>query len=306
MKDKQITLETIYAINNKEEKFFRDLGIEENSEYIFFIEPMLKKDRKGLPSGAIDGIRNEIAELKNENKNSKVLSLVQFNKGTLRSLEIVENAMKCSKFEGSDGICIYETNPKQSSDQFNQEMRKFIDFSKDFEKYLVLEIDGNEVREKLLFALNNGIKNIIFIAGAYGDIDLWIDVSEKIRKENAKSFMVFLKRMHPTTKKAYINQAIEVGIDVIVHGAFQGRKPKKRVNYYYDRIDGYYKDKSFLPKTSIIFSDKELNELSKHFTNNTIEEYPLSRICCVREAKLFCKENRRKITLHTWNKGLFP
>jgi len=292
-------IETYHAINHKELEFYKQLGLDVDSDFIFFTEPLLKRDRKGLPEGAVDSIQDEVGEIKSENKDSKVLAFVQFPKGSKRELDNVERAMRCSMFDGSDGVLIYETYPKQTSEDFSEELEGFLEASGEAEKYLVLEIDAPYVKEKLAIGLNKGLRNIILIAGAYKDNDLWIDLLEKIRKENAKSFVVFLKRLNARTKEAYMTRAVTYGADVIVHGAFMGRKPKKRVNYYFDKSDGFYKEKSALPQTSVLFTNKELKKLSEEFQNNTIEEYPLSRVCSVEEGRLFCAENKRKITLET-------
>jgi len=298
---KEITIETIHAINDKELGFLRNLGLDEKFEYIFFIEPMRKKNRQELPEGAIEGIQDEISQIKSENKQSKVISFVQFIKGSKRTLDKVERAMRCSMFDGSDGVCIYETFPKQSYEDFSEELDGFLEVSGDAEKYLVLEIDGNQVREKLLIAFSKGLKNIIFVAGAYKDNDLWIDLIEKIRKENGKSFVVFLKRMHSFTKEAYIVKAITIGSNVIVHGSFTGRNSEEKKNYYLDRSDGKYKLKTFLPETSVLYTNENLKKLSKSFNNNSDEETALSRVCSLIEGKSLCMEKRRKITLNTEN-----
>lgn len=296
---KEILVETSHAINHKEKEFFEGLGLEISSDYLFFVEPMLKKDRKILTEGAVEGIQEEVAEIKNNNKESKVITFVQFIKGSKRNIEQIEMAMRCNMFDGSDGVCIYETYPKQSEKDFSEEIDGFIEVTGDLDKYLVIEIDGNEALEKLVSALGKGLRKIVLVAGAYKNNILWIQMLEKIRKANAKSFIVFLKRMNPHTKEAYIPRGVKFSADVLVHGFFHGRKPKKRVNYYFDKSDGFYKDKSALPLTAVIFSDKKLNKLSKQFKENSIEEYPLSRVCSIEEGRLYCKEHIRKLVLDT-------
>jgi hypothetical protein len=291
-------IETDHAINQVELKFLRDLGLDVDSEYIFHAEQLRKRDRQDLSDGAIESIQNDVAQIKSENKSSKVISLIQFPKGIKKTFERVEKAMRCSMFNGTDGICIYETYSKQSSIDFSEELDDLLRISGEGNKYLVLEMDGEDVRQKLASALKRGLKNFIFIAGAYKDNDLWIDLIEKIRKEKGKSFVVFLKRMHIITKKAYITQAVTIGANLVVHGMFVGRKTKNRKNYYMD-TDGFYKEKSALSNNAVVNRDQNLKRISEGFAENSEEGYPISRVCSLKEGKLYCKAMRRKISSDT-------
>lgn len=290
-------LETELAYNKQEVDISNNLGIADiPSSHIFVIESCRKKERRNLTVDVAEMVQKDIAETMAKYSEKTILGLVQFKKGITKTHEQIENAMKCNLFNGSDGVCLYETNPQQMMTDLKIELPSFLKIADDFDKYFVIEMDGNEVLEKVNFILSLGIKNFILIAGNYKDEQLWQQVIKSVLSEKGKSIVLLPKRMHPITKKSYIDMMIEYGASIVVHGmAFGGGKSENVL--FLDSSDITYKVKSALPNTNLLFSDEALSNLADAYEGNRKKEYAISRVCSLKEGILFCKTNRRKIVI---------
>jgi len=171
---KKLIITTKIAMSNKELDCLEGFNINHSSEMpIFFSEPIKKRGRTGLSEDVIKEVRDKVKLLKAKYPTKKIIQFFQFTKNGIKSLEEIELATRCNIFEESDGVCFYETNPEQSPEEFSKKAGILLEVSGNAEKYFVLEMSSNEVREKLAIILEKGIKNIILMSGEYQDKELW-------------------------------------------------------------------------------------------------------------------------------------
>jgi len=299
MKQKLI-ITTKIAMSNKELNCLDSFNINHSLETpVFFSEPIKTKGRIGLDEDVIKEVRDKVKLLKAKHPTKKIIQFFQFTKNGVKSLEEIELATRCNIFEGSDGVCLYETNPEQSPDDFSKQVDILLEVSGDAEKYFVLEMSSIDVGEKLDIILGKGIKNIILMSGEYQNKDLWIDLTMKIRKEQGTSIVVCRQRMHKTTKLSYMKYAIDVGSDFVVHGYLSGRenKNKTRINLFLDYKDMTYKPKKDLSTNSFLLEDENVVTISNVLTENSEREYELSRVCAIVDGQSFCNSHKRTIIL---------
>ncbi len=299
----EVILETDIGINQKELAYSENLGMDISQSRIFVIEPLRKKDRQKLTESNLKVIQAEIKNIKKKYPTKKVTFLVQFKKNMKKTIEQIDLAMRCGMFDGSDGVCLYETSPEQNIKNFSEELSEFLKVIGDIEKNMVLEIESNVVREKLLIALKKGIKNFILISGAYNDLSLWAQLVMKIIREKGTAIVVLTKRIHPTTKKAYMDKAVSVGASIVVHGMEFGGGKKKKVKpkeiLFFDGRDAVYKNKDKLPSNSIISTNKKIKELIEDKSIKRQKKYEISRVCALGDGKTFCRANIRKVIFET-------
>lgn len=293
----EITLETEVCYNNQEDNLAEKIGLSEVSgSHFFVIENCRKKERRNLNNDLSERIQEEVAIKKNKYPNKVVLNVIQFKKGLTKTEEQIESAIKCNLFDGSDGVCLYEQNPLAGVDELSRKLPELINKSDGNEIYFVIEIDGEEVLEKINLLLETGIRNFILIAGKYSDSNLWRQVIvSSILRENGKAIVLLPARMNTKSKKSFIEHATNYGATIVVHGLpFGGGGSETK---FLDKSDMIYKNKSALPETHSIKTDSFFRNLAETFVANSRKEYEFSKICSLAEAKLFCESNRRQITI---------
>ncbi len=289
-------VETKISMSSIELPHFENLSEEVDFEYIFCPEALVKKDRRDFSEESIELIQNDWVEIKNKYPNSKVIGVIQFpRKLKVRDIEKVERALRCCIYDGSNGVCLCESDLTQSEIGFSEEIEAFLEVVGDSEKFLVLDMETNEPRKKLEIALLKGILNIILVAGAYRDNGLWEDLIMNIRASEGKSFVMLPRNMNTWTKKSYIEIAQIFGADFVFQGFMYGGGKGKKKNYFLDKSDMTFKEKSELPSTALVFSDEHFKNFERQFQVGSDEETSLSRVCSFKEAELYCRENRRTI-----------
>lgn len=296
----EITFETEVCKNKDEQDFEDDFGIEGYECSHFFVpENCRKESRKHLTDDVINEIKNDFVEAKASNSEKIVIGFFQTKKDTPKTMGVIKKRMSCGIFEGSDGVCMYETNIKQEPETFNVELPKLIKFAKDFEKYMVFEIESIKLREKLEIALNSGIRNFILIAGKYEDNDLWTDFVDRVRAEKGKVIIILSARMHRTTKKAYMQQAIDSGANIVCHGKFSGGgdEKKERINLYLDNNDMTFKKKEDVPDTNTIIGNPLFSNLMDANESDKDKEYHISRLSALPEGSIYANTHKRTIIL---------
>lgn len=298
MENKEIQLQTEIGINHSEVSYAEGIDVPIESSNIFLIEGFRKKERRNINENIIDSFQENLKDLKKGYPEKTILGILQFKKGITKTKEQITNAIKCTLFDGSDGVCIYETNPHQDFESLNQEVNEYLNMARDKQKYFVLEMDGEDLLEKINLLLHKNISNFVLIAGAYNDEDLWRQSIESILKKKGKSIVVFPKRMHPTTKKSYMEKAITYGANVVVHGAlFGGSSEQEKKNLFLDSNDMIYKEIEMLPKTNMVFSNEALVNFLGQYGKIHDWEYRASRISSLMEGTIFCEANKRTIIL---------
>jgi len=298
-KNMELTLETEVCYNSQEDDFAEKLGIAQvNGSHLFVVENCRRKERKNLTDELAETIQGEVAVKKNKYPNKIVLNIIQFKKGLTKTDEQINSAIKCNLFEGSDGVCLYEHNPLAGVEELGNKLPFLIEKAEGYEMYFVIEIDGEEVLEKINLLLETGIRKFILIAGDYHNDNLWRQIIvSSILREGGKAIVLLPARMNTKTKKSFIEHAQNYGATIVFHGMpFGGGESKTS---FLDKTDMLYKNKNLLPithsiKTNIVFSD-----LADTFKANSRGEYEFSKVCSLAEAELFCKSNRRKITIET-------
>jgi len=291
-------IETQIAMSGVELPHFENLSEETNPEYIFLPEPLAKKDRKDFSEDCIEIIQEDWMNVKGNYSDSNVIGIIQFpRKRRVRDIDKIERAVRCSLYDGSDGVCLYESDLNQDEVKFSEEVEGFLLVVGDTEKYLILDMETKEPRKKLEIALLKGIKNIILFAGAYRDAGLWEDLIMNIRASEGKSFIMLPRNMNTWTKKSYIEIAQIFGADFVFQGFMYGGGKGKKKNYFLDKSDMTFKKKSELPATALVFSDEHFRNFERQFQESSDEETSLSRVCSFKEAELYCRENRRTIIL---------
>jgi hypothetical protein len=294
-----IILETEVCYNNKEDDIAQELGISEVSgSHLFVIENCRKKERKNLTDELAETIQEEVAVKKSKYPEKIVLNIIQFKKGITKTDEQIESAIKCNLFEGSDGVCLYENNPLASVEELGNKLPALIEKSEGYEIYFVIEMDGEEVLEKITLLLETGIRNFILVAGSYSNDNLWRQVIvSSILREEGKAIVLLPARMNTKTKKSFINHAMNYGATIVVHGIpFGGGSSETK---FLDRTDMLYKIKDLLPETHSIKTNIVFSDLANTFLTNSRGEREFSKICSLTEARLFCEANRRQITIDT-------
>lgn len=238
-------------------------------------------------------------EAKASNLDKIVIGFFQTKKDTQKTMDIIKKQMSCGMFEDSDGVCMYETNIQQKPRKFGKELFKLIEFTGDFEKYMVFEIESVKLKEKLKIALDSGIRNFILIAGKYKDNDLWIDFVDMVRAEEGKVIIILPTRMHSTTKKAYMQQAIDSGANIVCHGKFTGGgdAKKERINLYLDNKDMTFKKKEDLPNTNTVKDNPLFGNLMDANEDNKDKEYHISRLSALPEGSIYADTHKRTIIL---------
>jgi len=294
----EIILETELCFNKQEVDFANGLGITEiPSSHLFVIENCRKKERRNLNEDFVELVQEDIGKLKSKYPKKKVLGLVQFKKGMTKTNNQIEIAMKCSIFNGSDGACLYEKNPLQNFEELKTDLPNLLRITKNHERYFVIEMDGEDVLEKVNLVLQNKVKNFILIAGDYNNDTLWRQVIiSTILANSGKAIVVLPARMNTRTGKSFIEKVETYGATIVVHGMpFGGGKPKEVK--YLDRTDMFYKGSSSLPITHSLKTDSEFRSLFSTYKGVKQSEYELSRICSLVEGRLFCEANRRTIVV---------
>jgi hypothetical protein len=295
----EIELETEICYNNKEDDIAEGLGILEISgSHLFVIENCRKKERKNLTNELAETIQGEVIIKKNKYPDKIVISVIQFKKGITKTDEQIESAIKCNLFEGSDGVCLYENNPLAGVGELENKLPELIDKAEGYEIYFVIEMDGEEVLDKINLLLETGIRNFILIAGNYSNDNLWRQVIvSSILREKGKAIVLLPARMNTKTKKSFITHATNYGATIVVHGIpFGGGESETK---FLDKIDMLYKNKNSLPETHSIRTNIIFSDLADTFIANSRREYEFSKICSLAEAKLFCEVNRRQIIIDT-------
>ncbi len=296
----EVIFDTEVCKNKDEQDFEDDFGIEGYECSHFFVpENCRKESRKHLTDDTINEIKNDFVYAKASNSDKIVIGFFQTKKNTPKTIDVVKKQMSCGIFEGSDGVCIYETNIQQEPESFNEELFGLIEFTENFEKYMVFEIESIRIKEKLGIAINNGIRNFILIAGRYQDNDLWTDFVDIVRAEKGKVGIILPVRMHKTTKKAYMQQAIDSGANIVCHGKFSGGGDgkKERINLYLDNTDMTFKKKENLPNTNTIKSNNLFSNLIDTNENNIKKEYHISRLSALPEGSMYANTHKRTIIL---------
>ncbi|MFH1840271.1 MAG: hypothetical protein ABH849_03920 [Nanoarchaeota archaeon] len=277
---------TKVVFNNLEEGFKDDFNVEyeKESDYIFFVENCRKKERKNIDKDLIPLIKKDINFWKNKRPKTKVIHFLQFKKGLAKTKEQLDILTKGQVIENPDGICFYEEFPGQNKDKFDDQLNEFVEFKPEIEKYIVLEIESEDIVEKVVLALSKGSKKFILIGGDYKNLDLWTTLTSSIREVNGETIMLLPARMHNRNKESYIKKAIEFGIDYVVHGSpfGGGNKDKERVILFLDKKDLTYK------KIEKI-DDLELKKMIKDTCSSKQDQYKLSRILAVDVANVFSK-----------------
>jgi hypothetical protein len=295
----EITLETEVCYNHQEDDLAEKIGISEVSgSHFFVIENCRRKERRNLNDELAERIQEEVAVKKSKYPNKIVLNIIQFKKGLTKTDEQIQSAIKCNLFEGSDGVCLYEHNPLADVKELSKKLPEMIDKSEGNEIYFVLEMDGEDVLEKVNLLLETGIRNFILIAGNYSDENLWRQVIvSSIIRENGKAIVLLPARMNTKSKKSFIEHATIYGATIVVHGLpFGGGSSETK---FLDKSDMIYKNKNSLPETHSIKTNPVFSSLADTFVANSRNEYEFSKVCSLTEAKLFCEANRRQITIDT-------
>jgi len=296
---KEITFETEICKNRDEDSFEDEFGIASyDCSHLFAVEGCKKNSRKVLDEDAISEIKQEFIDFKNKYQDKVVIGIFQTKKGIVKSWEQVVNQTKCNMFDGSDGVCIYETSPQQSSMSFSSELNSMLDLTEEFSRYMVFEMESENLREKTEISLSAGIRNFVLIAGNYADNDLWIDLVDRIRAEEGKVAIVLPARMHRVTKKSYMEQAISSGANFVCHGVFSGgsSSSKERVHRFLDCIDMVYKEINLLPSENVLMSDSQFSGLISTERNDT-KKYHLGRVSALREGSVYSESHKRTIVL---------
>jgi len=279
--------EVVY--NNQEAGFKEDFNIkyEKEPKYIFFVENCRKKERKNLDKDIVDGVKEEIKFWKNKYSSSKILHIFQFKKGLLKTKEQIEITKKCQDVENADGICFYEEFKDQEKLNFKNQLLDFLKFKPEIEKYIVLEIESEDIAEKIVFALSKGLKKFIFVGGEYNNNDLWITLTSAIKESQGETIMLLPARLHKTTKESYIKKALLFKVNYVVHGMPYGGpiKNKERIIRFLDKKDLIYKEIDEI-------QDKELREIIREKCSNKQEQYELSRVLAIDVANTFSKTYR--------------
>ena len=285
-KNEKMNNKTRIMFNNLEAGFKDDFNIEyeKEPEYIFFIENCRRKERKNLDKDLIRTVKKDINFWKAKYTKSKIIHLFQFKKGLLKTKEQIKITMDCQAVENSDGICFYEESIAQDSNEFKKQILEFLKFKPEIVKYAVLEIEAEDLAEKLATALNNGLNNFILIGGDYENNDLWITITSSIREAGGKSIMLLPARMHKTTKESYIKKALLFRFDYVVHGMPYGGQGKKkdRTILFLDKTDLIYRELKEI-------KDDELKKLVAEKCSGKQEQYELSRVLAVDVADTFAE-----------------
>ena len=298
MTNQKIQLQTEIGMNHSEVSYAEGINMPVESSNLFLIEGFRRKDRKNLNENMIESIQEELRNLKTGYPDKTILGVLQFKKGITKTKEQITNAIKCTLFDESDGVCIYETNPNQEIESFSQEVDEYLDMVKERQKYFVLEMNGEDLLEKINLVLSKGTNKFVLIAGDYKNEDLWRQSIESISAKKGKVIVVFPKRMHPTTKEAYMKKVIVYGANIVVHGAlFGGNSEKENPNLFLDSTDMIYKEKGMLPKTNTIFSNETIVNFLAQYEKISDWEYKASRIVSLIEGTIFCDANKRTIIL---------
>lgn len=289
----QYTYESKIGINDAEVAYAEEHELDFAADTILIIEACRKKERKVLTNLHIPEVQIEIKNMKAKYPNKRVIWIEQFKKSMKKTTGQIEVAIKCSTFNGSEVACLYESDPQQSLDSLILELPKMIELSNGYERFFVIEIESEQIREKVHTLIESGIKNFIFMSGAYNDSDLWYDILTKVRISGGEAIAVILKRMHSTTKKSYMERAIVNGATLVIHGALYGggKKKENRVNLFLDSNDLVYKNVADLPKNSSIYSinfNKKLIEVE----NNLDSQYQISRLAALKEGQTFCDTHK--------------
>lgn len=276
-------LVTNVVLNNLEMSYAEDLNSPDSfrpkPKYIFFVENFRRKDRKQLSSKIIPEVQKEIKYWLNKHQETEVVHIFQFKKNTKKTDNEIESAIKCQVVEGAKVICLYEHNPKQDYKMYGLSLTDLIKLAGNIKKFMVFEIEANDIVEKIQIALKNEIKSFIFIGGDYDNEDLWINkVVNKIHKEDGKVGILFPARMHKITKKSYLRKGIEYGADFVFHGKRGGGKINKVL--FLDVNDLIYKDINEIADDSL---QKEVKILTKE------KIYKLSRIYAINNGNIFAK-----------------
>lgn len=293
-----LILETEVCHNSWEVGRSEFLGINEiPGSHIFVVENCRKKERRNLDERFVELMKDDIGKLKNKYPDKKILGVIQFKKGMPKTIEQIENAVKCGIFDNSDGACIYDKNPQQSLEEFKDDLPSLLKLTEGVERYCVLEMDGADVLEKVNLALENEIRNFILIAGDYNNETLWRQVIVSSILSNRGTATVLLPvRMNTTTGKSFIEKAQIYGATIVVHGMPFGGGKAGDVKYL-DQSDMIYKIASTLPTSHLLRTNSLFSDLFDTYEGVKIKEYELSRICSLYEARLFCEANRRQIVV---------
>ena len=267
--------------NHQEIEFLDNLNMKCKNypDYILFVENCRRKERKNLDTDMVSKVKDEINFIKDKHKKSKVLHIFQFKKGLTKTKKQIEITRKCQEIDNNDGICFYEEFSGQTIESFTKQIKDFLDFTENQDKYIVLEIESDDLVKKVTSAISKGFKNFIFTSGDYSNFDLWTTLTSTIRESGGKSFILLLARMHKTTKESYIKKAIEYGFDYVFHGVpfGGGDKSKDRIIRFLDESDLIYKEIDKL--------DEETKELFKKCLNKQ-QQYELSRVLAISKPEL--------------------
>jgi len=297
MKKEKVVKERTEILFNHQEAGFKDdfnIKYEKEPEYIIFVENCRRKERKNLDSELIDGIKEEINFWKDKYSSSKILHVFQFKKGLLKTKEQIEITKKCQDVENADGICFYEESKDQEISDFKKQLLNFLEFKLTIEKYIVLEIESEDIAEKITFALSKGLRKFILIGGEYGNNDLWITLTSSIKEIGGETIMLLPARMHRITKESYIKKALLFGVDYAIHGMPYGGlgKKKDRIILFLDKKDLTYKELNKI-------KDKELKEMISEKGSSKQKQYELSRVLAIGVANAFAQTYRPKEIIKT-------
>ena len=294
----EILLETELCYNKQEVDFANGLGITEiPSSHLFVIENCRKKERRNLTEDFVELVQGDIVGLKNQYPEKKVLGLVQFKKGMTKTDTQIEMAIKCSIFDGSDGACLYEKNPLQNVESLKADLPNLLKITKGHERNFVIEMDGEDVLEKVNLVLHNKVKNFILVAGDHNNETLWRQVIvSSILANNGKAIVLLPARMNTRTGKSFIEKVETYGATIVIHGMpFGGGKTTEAK--FLDKTDMFYKRASLLPVTHSLKTDSTFSDLFDTHQGIKQKQYELSRVCSLTEGRLFCEANRRTIVV---------
>lgn len=272
--------------NNLEMSYSEDVAEvgELNPTQIYIIENFLRKNRRTLNEKAIQEIRIEIAFWKKKYPLARIKHFFQFSKGTTKT----DNQLTATQDAQNEveNICIYEKNPSQSPEKYAEQL---LTLKSNRPYTTVLEAESEEIATKIGTAFGKGIKDFIIVGGKYGDFIYWRQkITNPIYVLGGSITVILPKRMHPTTKKSYIEFMIDVGVDFVVHGSIPSwvDERKKPQLLFLDENDMIYKSFENL-------SDKQIEDRISNCPED--KKYKLSRHLAVQKANVFAETHTPKI-----------
>lgn len=225
-----------------------------------------------LNEDSIQSLRNETDGFVDQFPDSDIIPLFQLNKG-MDKTEYIEVIIQSQLTSKCQNVSLQEINREQDLLSFNEQIRDFKKISKEKTIYLHLEIESDGIKNKILSALDKGIKNFIIRAGMYHDLKLWRFVIKSIQAEDGKIFVSLLRR-YDGTKKSYIEHFLKLGADYVFHEAFPPFGGNKTLH-----LDEQFNYVEMDIGTALAFySERNRQHFEEEIQTNKDLVYPFSRV----------------------------